>query len=111
MVNDGTGDKIMRKNIKPIKIEAVYELVGGGLSDYGDGKIIYHDDQTPPSDAEIDAKLAEMVKDWEDLQYAYKRQDAYPEIGDQLDDLYHAGAFSSDMASKLKKVKDDNPKS
>ena len=34
----------------------------------------------------------------------------YPDIGDQLDDLYHAGVFSADMTAKLKKVKDDFPK-
>ena len=100
----------MRKNIKPIKIEAVYELVGGGLSDHGDGNIVYHDGQNPPPDDEINAKLAEMIKDWEASQYAYDRQTAYPDIGDQLDDLYKEGVFSASMAAKLKKVKDDNPK-
>ena len=39
-----------------------------------------------------------------------KREIAYPPIGDQLDDLYHKGAFSTEMATKLKKVKDDFPK-
>ena len=34
----------------------------------------------------------------------------YPPIGDQLDDLYKRGAFSDDMAAKLKKVKDSFPK-
>lgn len=34
----------------------------------------------------------------------------YPPIGDQLDDLYKANAFSDDMKAKIKKVKDDNPK-
>ena len=38
------------------------------------------------------------------------RQPLYPDIGDQLDDLYHKGAFSTEMANKIKKVKDDNPK-
>ena len=40
----------------------------------------------------------------------YRRDRRYPPIGDQLDDLYHAGAFSTDMTAKLKKVKDDTPK-
>tara|TARA_B100001250_G_scaffold76480_1_gene62659 strand:- start:2669 stop:2782 length:114 start_codon:yes stop_codon:yes gene_type:complete len=35
----------------------------------------------------------------------------YPSIGDQLDDLYKQGAFSTEMAEKIKKVKDDIPKS
>ena len=44
------------------------------------------------------------------VKYKSDRQAAYPYIGDQLDDLYKQGAFSADMAAKLKKVKDDNPK-
>ena len=43
--------------------------------------------------------------------YDILREKAYPKIGDQLDDLYHAGVFSADMIAKLKKVKSDNPKS
>ena len=42
--------------------------------------------------------------------YAQKRKDAYPDIGDQLDALYHAGVFPDDMAAQLKAVKDANPK-
>jgi len=40
----------------------------------------------------------------------YQRDRRYPPIGDQLDDLYHKGAFSTEMTAKLKKVKDDTPK-
>ena len=42
--------------------------------------------------------------------YAENRRNEYPAIGDQLDDLYHKGAFSDEMKAKIKKVKDDNPK-
>ena len=34
----------------------------------------------------------------------------YPSIGDQLDALYHAGAFPEDMATKIKAVKEKYPK-
>jgi len=60
----------------------------------------------------------ELVKKFEDMQaslaptlYIEERKRAYPSMGDQLDDLYKKGAFSTEMAAKLKKVKDDNPKS
>ena len=43
-------------------------------------------------------------------EYARKRQAEYPNIGDQLDDLYHKGAFSDEMAAKIKAVKDAHPK-
>ena len=38
------------------------------------------------------------------------RDNIYPDIGDQLDDLYKQGAFSAEMTAKLKKVKDAHPK-
>ena len=68
------------------------------------------EDIAKPSDNEISTKLAEMQSDWEAQEYARNRQPLYPAIGDQLDDLYHAGVFSAEMTATLKKVKDDNPK-
>ena len=59
--------------------------------------------------AQVDGRKAVLQAEY-DAQ-AYARNRFYPEIGDQLDDLYHAGVFSADMTAKLKKVKDDNPKS
>lgn len=42
--------------------------------------------------------------------YVNKRRLAYPEIGDQLDDLFKAGAFSEEMTAQIQAVKDNNPK-
>lgn len=44
------------------------------------------------------------------LSIAEKRAGAYPPIGDQLDALFHAGVFPSDMAAKIQAVKDRYPK-
>lgn len=44
------------------------------------------------------------------LVYRFDRKDAYPDIGDQLDDLYKKGAFSTEMTAKIKAVKDKYPK-
>ena len=63
-----------------------------------------------PTDEEIDAKLKELQTEWDAQAYARTRKPLYPDIGDQLDDLYKKGAFSDEMAAKIKKVKDDNPK-
>lgn len=43
---------------------------------------------------------------------AYKatRKNAYPDVGDQLDALFHAGAFPEDMTEQIQAVKDANPK-
>ena len=51
-----------------------------------------------------------MQADYDSRQYMRNRRSKYPDIGDQLDALYHAGTFPADMAAKIKKVKDDNPK-
>jgi len=51
------------------------------------------------------------LQEWTDAQvHLAPRRISYPSIGDQLDDLYHKGTFSTEMAAKIKKVKDDNPK-
>ena len=42
--------------------------------------------------------------------YAESRRNAYPAIGDQLDDLFKAGVFSADMSSAIQAVKDLYPK-
>jgi hypothetical protein len=52
----------------------------------------------------------EEMKKINAVKYVIDREMEYPAIGDQLDDLYHKGAFSDEMAAKIKKVKDDNPK-
>lgn len=63
-----------------------------------------------PSDEDIDTWKTEYDAHIAATAYVQKRVDAYPPIGDQLDDLYKKGAFSDDMSALLKKVKDDNPK-
>ena len=63
-------------------------------------------DITQPSQSELDASIVEVEK----LDYQLKRLKEYPAIGDQLDDLYAKGAFSDEMAAKIKAVKDKYPK-
>ena len=95
---------------KYTNFDAVVSLVGGELSQPADGVIRYHSGQTPPSKSEIDAEVKRMQTEYDAQAYARTRQPLYPDIGDQLDDLYKQGAFSASMTKKLKKVKDDNPK-
>ena len=63
-----------------------------------------------PTDSQITAKKNELEAAYDSKKYRRDRKSLYPEIGDQLDDLYKQGAFSADMAAKIKKGKDDNPK-
>ena len=53
---------------------------------------------TPISKADIKAKMNEMANEPEESTYAEQRRNAYPEIGDQLDMLWH----SIDQNPKLK---------
>ena len=48
--------------------------------------------------------------EWKAIKYRDERKSEYPNIGDQLDDLYKKGAFSTEMAAKIKAVKDSHPK-
>ena len=96
-------------NLKPTKFRAIFELVGGGISGADDGTLMkYHDGQTPPTEAEIDAKYNEMIKAWNDSEYQRDRKRAYPSIADQLDKIYHSGI--DEWKKDIKAVKDKFPK-
>jgi hypothetical protein len=59
---------------------------------------------------QVSQKLSELTVEWNTKEYYRNRAEAYPPIGDQLDALFHAGAFSEDMAAQLAAVKAANPK-
>ena len=94
--------------------QAVISLVGdkfiGGPTDGPVDEIKFKEGTTPPTEEVIQAKLKELQAEYDSQEYARTRKPLYPDIGDQLDDLYKKGAFSDEMAAKIKKVKDDNPK-
>ena len=93
-----------RRAIDSLKPGAECTIVGTG----SDEVITWQDSkQTQPTTSEINAEITRLQA-LED--YQKPRRGQYPLIGDQLDDLYKQGAFSADMAAKIKKVKDDNPK-
>ena len=94
-------DKI--KAIQSLKPDAEWVLRGDEL-EWLDKK------QTKPTDAEIDAEVKKLQAEYDAKAYQRSRKPEYPAIGDQLDDLYKAGAFSDDMTAKIKAVKDKYPK-
>ena len=63
-----------------------------------------------PSDSDINTWKTEYDAHVASTAYQGKRAAEYPAIGDQLDDLYHKGAFSDEMAAQLKAIKDKYPK-
>ena len=66
--------------------------------------------QTKPTDAEINAEVTRLQAEYDAKAYQRSRQPEYPAIGDQLDDLFKAGAFSDDMTAKIQAVKNKYPK-
>jgi len=58
----------------------------------------------------VDGNLQAIPEPEDTRTYAEKRATEYPQIGDQLDDLFHKGAFSTEMAATLQAVKDKYPK-
>ena len=98
---------------KQNKTKAIQSLVPNGVYQADADRNILEwltPDITQPTESEINTKVAELQTDFDAQAYARARRPLYPDIGDQLDDLYKQGAFSASMAAKLKKVKDDNPK-
>ena len=72
--------------------------------------IVIQDGVTKPTQAEVDAEVKRLKDEHSASQYKRDRKLMYPDMGDQLDDLYKAGLFSDDMAAKIKAVKDKYPK-
>jgi len=59
---------------------------------------------------EIVAEAARLKAEFDAKLYQRKRQVEYPAIGDQLDALFHAGVFPSEMADLIAAVKAKYPK-
>ena len=71
-------------------------------------QITWHDGTTPIAEADILAKQKELQTAYDNNKYQRDRQEAYPPIEDQLDDLYHNG-FDG-WKKTIKAIKDKYPK-
>jgi len=59
---------------------------------------------------DIQTEINRLQAEYDAQEYARNRKGEYPDIGDQLDDLFHAGAFSTEMTATIQAVKDKYPK-
>jgi hypothetical protein len=59
---------------------------------------------------ELKIEASRAQAEHEAQQFARDRVPEYPEIGDQLDALFHAGVFPAEMAAQIQAVKDKYPK-
>ena len=93
------------------KTDAIRSLAPGAkFTNVHDVITWYSDGITQPSDSDIDAEIVRLQAEYDSQAYARNRATAYPPIGDQLDAIFHAGVFPSEMASILQAVKDKYPK-
>lgn len=82
-------------------------------AEYNAANIQWGDGETPMAWADVQTKITEL----EALEYKEDREKAYPKIGDQLDNLWHAIDADADLKTKfatfynaIKAIKDANPK-
>jgi len=85
------------------KHEAIFEL--NSTIAYITGDVAYDSNHNEVS---YDADAVQTLMD--SKAYIDSRRSEYPDIGDQLDDLFKAGAFSTEMTATLQAVKDKYPK-
>ena len=102
-------------------VEALKALVPKAQFISFDGKLEllnWTDKRPKPSDKEINDKIAELQAEYDAKKYQRDRAEAYPDLAEQFDLLWHAidgGKFNvkskeTDFYKKLKAVKDANPK-
>ena len=99
-----------------LKINPNAKVVVRG-NDINTCEIEWHEGTTPIPKADIEAKMAEMANEPEQSKYAEQRKNAYPEIGDQLDMLWHSIDQDAELKQKyfdfyqaIKSVKVKYPK-
>ena len=86
-----------------LKQQAIYKLYPQIVTICGD--VAYDKDENI-----VEYDQAAVNAEFESNQYKVKRIAEYPSIGDQLDALFHAGVFPSDMAEQIQAIKDKYPK-
>jgi len=93
------------------KIDAILSLVPNAEVVVRGEEVEWHNPSVAPvTEEQISTELARLQQDYEDKEYQRKRVVEYPSIGDQLDALFKAGVFPSDMAAQIQAIKDKFPK-
>lgn len=97
------------------KEEAIRNLRPNSLWGMVDDKLLWDEtnEQTEPTQSELDAEILRLQTEYNAKQYQRDRQ--YPELGEQLDMLFHdmtagKGTKDGEWYKAVAKVKTDNPK-
>ena len=73
--------------------------------------LIVHDGGSKPTESEVNAGLKKLQDDFDALDYARKRKNAYPSLQEQLDMQYwDKKNGTTTWVDAVAKVKSDNPK-
>jgi len=88
--------------------QAIYNLVEGEIF-IEDDKVTYLNNQTPLSDAEIDAEVIRLRVEYDAQEYARNRKAEYPPWNEQLDKIFHDG-LTKWKTEMIQPVKDKYPK-
>jgi hypothetical protein len=94
------------------KIQAIQSLMPGAevsVAVHDDSVTWINYDNPPVTDEQIAAEQQrlQIIHDWHE--YRRNRAVEYPTIQEQLDALYHAGVFPSEMAARIRAVKEKYP--
>ena len=98
------------KPFPPTLSDAIYALGINGGWKIKDGKIAkWYSEKPQPTEEAIEAKLVELQADYDAKKYQRDRQPEYPQIGEQLDYIFHNGVnkWKEDI---IQPVKDKYPK-
>jgi hypothetical protein len=83
-------------------------------SEFGTNVTWYDNDgveiSSPYTWSEVSTELDALITAEAATSYIQKRREAYPDVGDQLDSLFHSGVFDETMTAILQAVKDAHPK-
>ena len=88
--------------------------INGDAEDYAN--LTWEDTNIPkPTEEEVTAERQRLTDEWNNAEYQRVRKELYPDIGEQLDMLWHAidnGVLdkTSDFYTTLQAVKTNNPK-
>ena len=93
--------------MEPNYFSAVVDLIGGAINGESEGPLdtyTFLDGQTPPTEEEVQTKLASMISEWEAQEYARNRRLNYPDMGEQFNKIYDDGLtkWKSEMVDPVK---------
>ena len=100
---------IRNRNGKFERFDVIHSMVGGSMEGSDDVGYTFHDGQTPPTEAEIDAEIVRLQAEYDAKEYQRKRKAEYPSIEELVVALYDTDDKSA-IEAKRAEVKAKYPK-